>query len=75
MNDISSIMNSPILWVLSSIMVIASVVQAIVFLRGALKESKEIGLTQAQCSASIRSSCITSIGPSLAPVVSVLALL
>ena len=73
--DYNSIIESPMLWILSGIMVVVSVVQAIVFLRNALKEADKIGITKEKRKASIRSSVITSLGPSLAPVVSVLALI
>ncbi len=73
--DFQEIINSPILWVLSGLMVVASVVQAIVFLRGSLKEANRLGIDASRRKASIRSACITSLGPSLAPVVSVLALM
>lgn len=72
--DYSSIINSPLLWVLSSLMVIASVSQAIVFLRNSLREAENLGIEKARRLASVRSACITSLGPSLSPVVSVLAL-
>ncbi len=73
--DINEIINSPILWVLSGLMVIASVSQAIVFLRNSLKEADRLGIDKPRRVASVRSACITSLGPSLAPVVSVLALI
>jgi hypothetical protein len=68
------IINSPILWVLSSLMVIASVSQAIIFLRNSLKECDRLGISKERQRASIRSASITALGPSLSPVVTVLAL-
>ena len=73
--DYTSIINSPLLWVLSGLMVVASVSQAIVFLRNSLREAENLGIEKARRLASVRSACITSLGPSLAPVVSVLALI
>lgn len=73
--DFNQIINSPTLWVLSGLMVVASVGQAIVFLRSSLKEANQLGISKDRTRAGIRSACITSLGPSLAPVVSVLALM
>lgn len=73
--NLDEIISSPILWILSSLMVIASVSQAIVFLRLSLKEADSLGIDKKRRSAAVRSACITSLGPSLSPVVSVLALM
>ncbi len=73
--DINAIINSPMLWVLSGLMVFASVSQAVVFLRNSLKEADRLGIDKSRRTASIRSSVLTSLGPSLSPVVSVLALI
>lgn len=73
--DIREIMNSPMLWVLSGLMVVASVSQAIIFLRNALREADRLGIDRERRKASVRSSILTSLGPSLSPVVSVLALI
>lgn len=73
--EYSEIINNPMLWILSSFMVIASVSQAIIFLRNSLKEADRLGIEKARRTASVRSACITSLGPSLSPVVSVLALM
>lgn len=69
-----AIINSPLMWILSSLMVIASVSQAIVFLRSSLKEAERLGIDRERRIASMRSAAITAVGPSLSPVVSVLAL-
>lgn len=63
--EYSEIINNPMLWILSSFMVIASVSQAIIFLRNSLKEADRLGIEKARRTASVRSACITSLGPSL----------
>ncbi len=73
--DVTAIMTSPMLWILSGIMVVASVSQAIVFFKESIKECKNLGISKERYTAGIRSACITSLGPSLSPVVSVLALM
>lgn len=72
--NIQSVINSPMLWLLSSLMVIASVSQAIVFLRNSMREANHLGIDRTRRMASVRSACISSLGPSLSPVISVLAL-
>ena len=73
--DVTAIMTSSMLWILSGIMVVASVSQAIVFFKESIKECKNLGIFKERYTAGIRSACITSLGPSLLPVVSVLALM
>ena len=73
--DLQEIMNSPGLWIASSIMVIAVVGQAIFFLRASLKEAKLIGLQREQYVAGMRSSLITAIGPSFSPVIVLLSMI
>lgn len=73
--DMNAIINSPMLWILSSLIVIASVAQALIFLKNSLKEAERLGIDRSRRRAGMRSAVLTSLGPSLAPVVSVLALI
>lgn len=57
--------NSPGLWIVSSFLVIISVVQAIVFMKEALKEASNLGIERKGIKAAIRSASVTAIGPSL----------
>ncbi|CZR96038.1 MULTISPECIES: DUF5058 family protein [Clostridioides] len=66
--------NSPGLWVVSSFLVIISVVQAIVFMKAALKEASALGIERKGIKAAIRSASVTAIGPSLSPVITLLSL-
>jgi hypothetical protein len=73
--DFYKVINSPEMWIASSLMVIVVVLQSVFFFVEAWKESKRIGISQARCSKAIRSAIITSIGPSLAPVLVLMALI
>lgn len=64
-----NMINSPGLWITSSFMVIASVLQSFIFFRTSLKEAKELGIERQKYRAGIRSAVITSIGPSFSPVI------
>ncbi|HBF7699401.1 TPA: DUF5058 family protein [Clostridioides difficile] len=66
--------NSPGLWIVSSFLVIISVVQAIVFMKSALKEASNLGIERNGIKAAIRSASVTAIGPSLSPVITLLSL-
>ncbi|WP_313242182.1 DUF5058 family protein, partial [Clostridioides difficile] len=54
--------------------VIISVVQAIVFMKSALKEASNLGIERKGIKAAIRSASVTAIGPSLSPVITLLSL-
>ncbi|KAK2309662.1 hypothetical protein XC48_18705 [Clostridioides difficile] len=58
----------------SSFLVIISVVQAIVFMKSALKEASNLGIERKGIKAAIRSASVTAIGPSLSPVITLLSL-
>lgn len=72
--DFQTMINSPGMWIASSFLVIISVSQAVVFLRAALKEATSLGIDEKKRKAAIRSACITAIGPSLSPVITLLSL-
>ena len=73
--NLQSVMNSPGMWLASSIMVIVVVIQSILFLREGFKGAKALGIPQSECVKGLRAAMITAIGPSLGPVVILLALL
>lgn len=74
-SNLEQIINSPGLWIASSLMVITVVVQAIIFLRTSLKEARNIGLERERYIAGMRSAIITAIGPSFSPVIVLLSLI
>lgn len=73
--NLASVMNSPGMWIASSIMVIVVVVQSILFLREGFRGAKELGIPHSECIKGMRVALITAIGPSLAPVIILLALI
>ncbi len=75
MTDVNVLMNSPGLWIASSIMVIVVLLQSALFLRNAWKQAPNVGLTKEQCIQSLRSAMITAIGPSFSPVIILLSLI
>ncbi len=72
--EFQAIINSPGIWIVSAFLVIISVSQAVVFMRAALREASSIGINKEKKAAAIRSACITAIGPSLSPVITLLSL-
>jgi len=73
--DAMQIANSLPMWIACGIPVVFVVVQAVLFLKGALRAGKEVGLSQEQMKTAMKSSAITSIGPSIVVLSGMLALL
>lgn len=73
--DFMTMANSPFLWVLGGIMVINAIIQSLLYLKKAVATAYEIGLTKAQVTGAIRASIITTIPPSIAMGVALLALM
>ena len=57
--------NSPLMWVGAAIAVGIVVFQSVLFFRKSLKAAKEIGIEQEKINMAIKSSAISSIGPSI----------
>lgn len=62
------------IWLCVIVMITIVVLQSIFFMRTAIKESKNIGISAETRKTAIRSACITAIGPSLSPVIMMLAM-
>lgn len=73
--DVNSVINSPGVWAVSSLMIIVLLISACVYVKMALAEAKRIGLERKRCIAGLRSAMITAIGPSLSPVIIAFALI
>lgn len=73
--DLQTLINSPALWLVSSIMVIVVVGQSIIFFREGFKQAKNLNIPRSQCIAGLRSAMITAIGPSLGPCIVMVALI
>lgn len=73
--DIMEIANSIPMWIACGIPVALVILQAVLFARGAYGAGKEIGLTEKQMKKAMKSSAITSIGPSVVVLSGMLSLL
>ena len=73
--EFKEIINSPGMWIASSIMIITIIVESTVFLKAGIDEAKRMGIPKERWMAGIRSAAITAVGPSFAPVIIMMALL
>ena len=73
--DAMQIANSLPMWIACGSAVLLVVVQALVFAKNAFSAGKKIGLTDKQLKGAIKSSAITSIGPSIVILSGMLSLL
>lgn len=72
---VNEIANGLPLWIACGIAVALIIVQATIFLRNSYSAGKEIGLTESQMKGAMKSSAITSIGPSIVILSGMLSLL
>ncbi len=63
--ELLKLANSPVLWLLCSVLVIVAIVQAILFTRLANKTSKAIGMEKKDCKKAFKVGLVTAIGPSI----------
>ncbi|MCI8638083.1 MAG: DUF5058 family protein [Coprococcus sp.] len=73
--DAMKIANSIPMWIACGIAVALVIVQAVVFAKNAYSAGKKVGLTDKQMKGAIKSSAITSIGPSIVILSGMLSLL
>ncbi len=73
--ELKEVMNSPMLWAVSSIMIITILTEAMLFMRQAFKSAEKMGIPKSECMAGMRSAMITAIGPSFSPVIVLIALM
>ncbi len=73
--DYLKIANHPAMWMAAGLAVAVVVVQAIIFFMKSYKAGKEIGLTEKQMKSAVKSSAISSIGPSLVILVGMVSLI
>ncbi|MDR1773951.1 MAG: DUF5058 family protein [Clostridioides sp.] len=69
------IANSPLMWIAAAIPVAVVIFQAVVFLRRSIVASTEMGLSKKQVDMAIKSSIISSIGPSIVILVTMVSLI
>lgn len=73
--DAMQIANSLPMWIACGCAVLLVIVQAVIFAKNAFRAGKEIGLTDKQLKGAVKSSAITSIGPSIVILSGMLSLL
>lgn len=73
--DAMQIANSAIMWIACGIPVVFVIFQAVLFLRSSYAAGKEVGLTNDQLKKAVKSSAVTSIGPSIVVLSGMLSLL
>lgn len=69
------IANSPIMWVACGLAIAVVIAQAVIFLKRAYSAGEKVGLTEKQMKKAMKSSAITSIGPSVVILSGMLSLL
>jgi hypothetical protein len=74
-NELAKIANSSGLWIATSFMVVAVIAMAVIFFNAGMKEAKRIKIPKERYKACIRSAAISSIGPSLSPIVILLSMI
>lgn len=75
MDDVMKIANSVPMWIACGVAVALVVVQAVIFARHSYKAGEKMGITKKQMKGAIKSSAITSIGPSIVILSGMLSLL
>lgn len=73
--DVMGIANGWPMWIACGIPVVFVIFQAVLFLKKAMGAGKEMGLTESQMKTAVRSSAITSVGPSIVVLSGMLVLL
>ena len=73
--NLQAIINSPGMWLVSSVMVIVVVGQRLLYLREGFRTAEKLAIPRQECIRGLRAAMLTAIGPSLAPVVILLALI
>lgn len=67
--------NSPLMWLAAAVAVGVVVFQSVLFFRKSLKAAKEVGVSEDQIKIAIKSSAISSIGPSVVILVTMISLI
>ena len=72
--DYLKMANHPFMWIAAGLAVMVVVIQSIVFFRKSVVAAKEMGIKDTQVKAAIKSSAISSIGPSIVILVGMISL-
>lgn len=73
--DVMKLANSLPMWIACGIPVVFVMIQALLFAREAYRSGEKVGLTKTQMNKAIKSSAVTSIGPSIVVLSGMLSLL
>ena len=73
--EVSKIANSPLLWAVTVTAIALVIILAVFSLTKSIKVAKHIGITKEQVNIAIKTSCLSSIGPSLVIMVGMISLL
>ncbi len=63
--ELMKIANSPVVWVMCSVVVIVAIAQSVLYTKISQKAAKEINMPQETCKRAFKSGLITAIGPSI----------
>ena len=75
MMDVMELANSLPMWIACGIPVVFVIIQAVLFMREAYSSGEKVGLTKTQMKKAVKSSAVTSIGPSIVVLSGMLSLL
>ena len=67
--ELEKIMNSPGMWFMSSIIIIIIISLSFFYFSIGIKRANEIGISKDRYIPAIRSAAITSLGPSISPII------
>ena len=73
--DVMELANSLPMWIACGIPVVFVIIQAVLFMREAYSSGEKVGLTKTQMKKAVKSSAVTSIGPSIVVLSGMLSLL
>lgn len=72
--EFQKIINGYDIWLCVVLMITIVILQSVFFMKQAIKESVKIGISEDARKAAIRSACITAVGPSLSPIIIMIAM-
>lgn len=75
MEEVKAIMNSPMLWVMSAVMIAVVIAETVTLFKQSWDTALEIGVPKEELSTAVKSAMYTAVGPSLSPVIVLLALM
>lgn len=73
--EFQQIVNRWDIWLACGLMIVMIVAQSAIFLRDALREAGRLGIDAPRRHSAIRSACVSSLGPSLSPVIIALSMM